>query len=403
VEGTVGGSTGASQQPNPLLRDVIAVLERTYPPSTAADWDAVGLVCGDPAIQVRKILFAVDPTLSVVEEARDWGADLVVTHHPLLLRGVHGVPTTTAKGRVINDLVRDGTALYVAHTNADVAAPGVSDALARVIGLQDLVPLVADPGPPTDKVVTFVPQDRVQAVVDAMTAAGAGVIGDYARCAWSGVGTGTFEAGAAARPAVGEPGRRTDLAEARVEMQLPRPARAAVVAAARAAHPYDEPVVEVYELASWSGPTGIGRVGTLPKAITLHALAGIVAEVLPTTVQGVRAAGPELGSVRTVAVCGGAGDTLLEAARRSGADAFVTADLRHHPALEAREEADGPPWLVDVSHWASEWPWLAGCADRVVDALGRAHGAQQTTVEVRVSTTRTDPWTLHVPSRGGSA
>jgi putative NIF3 family GTP cyclohydrolase 1 type 2 len=103
--------------------------------------------------------------------------------------------------------------------------------------------------------------------------------------------------------------------------------------------------------------------------------------------------------VQRVAVCGGAGDDLFDAVRRSGADAYVTADLRHHPALEAREESGGKPWLVDVSHWASEWPWLAGCADRVMSALGGA----PTTVEARVSTTRTDPWTIHVPSRGGPA
>ncbi|MFL6099994.1 MAG: Nif3-like dinuclear metal center hexameric protein [Actinomycetales bacterium] len=403
MEGRAGESEGPRAGPVPLLRDVIEVLERIYPPASAADWDAVGLVCGDPEIRVRKILFAIDPTLAVVEEARDWGADLVVTHHPLLLRGVHGVPTTTAKGRVIHELVRDSTALYVAHTNADVAAPGVSDALARVIGLERLVPLVAESAPPTDKVVTFVPEDRVEAVVDAMAAAGAGGIGEYERCAWLATGTGTFDAGPTTRPAVGEPGERTHTPEVRVEMRLPRQARAAVVAAARTAHPYEEPAIDVYELAPWSGPTGIGRVGTLSRAITLHELVSIVAEALPSTVQGIRASGPEVGTVHRVAVCGGAGDSLLDAVRRSGADAFVTADLRHHPALEAREEAAGPPWLVDVSHWASEWPWLAGCADRVVAALSTDHGAEHTTVEVRVSTTRTDPWTLHVPSRGGTA
>jgi putative NIF3 family GTP cyclohydrolase 1 type 2 len=182
-------------------------------------------------------------------------------------------------------------------------------------------------------------------------------------------------------------------------MQLPRAARSAVIAAARGVHPYNDPVLDIYELASWSGPTGIGRVGSLPAAVSLHQLAVIVANALPATVQGVRAAGPEVGEVRRVAVCGGAGDDLFDAVRRSGADAYVTADLRHHPALEAREESDGKPWLVDVSHWASEWPWLAGCADRVMSALGGA----PTTVEARVSTTRTDPWTIHVPSRGGPA
>jgi putative NIF3 family GTP cyclohydrolase 1 type 2 len=123
-----------------------------------------------------------------------------------------------------------------------------------------------------------------------------------------------------------------------------------------------------------------------------------VATVLPPTVQGVRAAGPSDAVVREVAVCGGAGDDLFDAVRASGADAYVTADLRHHPASEAREAAgDGPPYLVDVAHWASEWPWLADCERRLRSALAE----QGSTVGTRVSTARTDPWTLHVPNRGG--
>jgi dinuclear metal center YbgI/SA1388 family protein len=389
------------ENPAPVVTvaDVVAHLERLYPPSSAADWDAVGLVCGDLAAPVRRILFAIDPTLSVVEEAKEYGADLVVTHHPLLLRGVHAVPASTPKGRIIHELVRAGCALYVAHTNADLAAPGVSDALARVIGLENLTPLVSEPVQPTDKFVTFVPAHRAQDIVDAMTAAGAGDIGDYARCAWVAEGTGTFIPGPSTQPTIGQHGEQTDVVEARVEMQAPRSMRAAVVAAAKSVHPYNDPVIDIYELASWSGPTGIGRVGTLATTVSLHELALIVAGALPATVQGVRAAGPEVAQVRRVAVCGGAGDGLFDAVRRSGADAYVTADLRHHPALEAREEFGGPPWLVDVSHWASEWPWLAGCADRVMAGLG----SEQTTVEARVSTTRTDPWTMHVPSRGGPA
>jgi dinuclear metal center YbgI/SA1388 family protein len=395
------GSPAPPDQPNATVSvgDIVQQLERIYPPTSAAEWDAVGLVCGDPSTQVRKILFAIDPTIAVVEEAKEYGAQLLVTHHPLFLHGVHSVAATTAKGRVVHELLGAGCALYVAHTNADAAAPGVSDALARVIGLEDLTPLVGEPLQPTDKVVTFVPEESAQQVVDAMTAAGAGVIGDYSRCAWVAVGEGSFVPGPSAQPPGGETGSLTQVRESRIEMQAPRALRGAVVAAAKSAHAYRDPVIDIYELASWSGPTGIGRVGNLTTTVSLHELVLIVAGALPSTVQGVRAAGPEVGRVRRVAVCGGAGDSLFDAVRRSGADAFVTADLRHHPALEAREDSGGPPWLVDVSHWASEWPWLAGCADRVMAALGSA----QTTVEARVSTTRTDPWTMHVPSRGGQA
>src|SRR3954467_10550106 len=159
-----------------------------YDPAWARDWDAVGLVCGDPSAPVRRVLLAVDPVEVVVDEAVTWHADLLLTHHPLLMRAVHGVPATTFKGRVIHRLVRSGCGLYTAHTNADVALPGVSDALARVLGLTDLVPLSADPGESVDKIVSFVPESAVEKVIDALTGAGAGEIGDYERCAWTATG-----------------------------------------------------------------------------------------------------------------------------------------------------------------------------------------------------------------------
>src|SRR4051794_26044257 len=129
-----------------------------YDPAWARDWDAVGLVCGDPAAPVRRVLLAVDPVESVVDEAVAWHADLLLTHHPLLLRPVHGVAATSFKGRVIHRLVRSGCGLYTAHTNADVAAPGVSDAPARVLGLTDLEPLAPDQADPLHQIVTFVPE-----------------------------------------------------------------------------------------------------------------------------------------------------------------------------------------------------------------------------------------------------
>lgn len=387
-----------SESAAPTLGQVVAVLEQMYDPAWARDWDRVGLVCGDPASVVRRVMLAVDPTQAVVEEALAWRADLLITHHPLLLKPVHGVAATTAKGRVVHSLIRGGCALYAAHTNADVALRGVSDALARVLGLTDLVPLDADPADPMDKVVTFVPEGSVDAVIDALCAAGAGQIGEYARCAWTAAGVGTFEAGAQARPAVGTAGSRQTLDERRLEMVAPRALRQQVLAALHAAHPYEEPAVDLYELADWSGPRGIGRVGRLTSPKTLRDFAMLVAEALPSSAQGVRVAGEASAMIHSVAVCGGAGDSLLGAARRAGVDAFVTADLRHHPASEARENADqGPPYLVDVAHWASEWPWLAGAANRLQGQLD----AVDAPVEIQVSTKSTDPWTFRVPSPSG--
>lgn len=272
------------------LREVLDVLARLYPPASAQSWDRVGLVTGDPDQPVRRIHLAVDPTLAVVEEARAHGADLLVTHHPLLLRGVHSVATTTAKGATVTGLVVGDVALYVAHTNADVAAEGVCAALAEACGLGHTEPL------------------------------------------------------------------------------------------------------------TWSEEQPMGRVGDLPETLTLRRFVEDLAVHLPATAGGVRVAGPPDAPVRRVAVLGGAGDDLFDAVRQAGADVYVTADLRHHPAVEAREEArGGTPYLVDAGHWASEQVWLAR-ADR---ALRAALGEDATRVETHISTVRTDPWTFVVGADEG--
>lgn len=396
-----------SSTDQPTLADVIALLERRYPPEHAEAWDAVGTVCGDPAQPVAKVAFAIDATRAVVDEALSWGADLLVTHHPLFLRPVHSVAATTFKGDVVHRLIRGGCGLHAVHTNADAAREGVPQALAEAIGLVDTSPLVPLPAEPLDKHVVFVPQADAEALVDALADAGAGDLGHYSRCAWTTTGTGTFIPGEHADPAIGDLGAVSRVTEARVEMVAPRHRRDAVVSAMRQAHPYEEPAFDVLELASSPGGIGHGRVGRLPAPMALRAFAERVAQVLPPTAQGVRVAGDVDGLVTRVAVVAGSGDSFFDAVRAAGVDAYVTGDLRHHPALEARERArfeaardgsapdDGRPFLVDVAHTAGEWPWLARVAALLAEDCLAQHG---TTVETRVSTLSTDPWTTRIPS-----
>lgn len=267
--------------------DVAAALERRYPPGWAEQWDRVGLVLGEPQAAVRRVLCVVDCVPETVAEALSIGADMIIAHHPLLLRGVSSVAPTTYKGRIVHQLIKHDVALYVAHTNADIANPGVSDALAARLGLVGLRPL---------------------------------------------------RPAAAGSPAAGE-GR------------------------------------------------GIGRVGRLPQPMTLAALAAHAAAVLPATSWGVRAAGDPDRTITTVAVCGGAGDGYLDDADAAGADAYLTADLRHHPASEYI--ASGGPALLDAAHWATERPWLDDLATYLRQSVG---------VTVAVSDLDTDPWTVHASS-----
>lgn len=377
------------------LADLVAVLDAAYPPELAEDWDAVGLVCGDPADRVSRVHLAVDATEAVIADALADGAQALVVHHPLLLRGVHGIGADTAKGALLHRLVRSGCALFTAHTNADRAAPGVSDALAEALGLRVLGPVEPEQLR-WEKVAVTVPvgadADRVRA---AAHDAGAGQVGEYSRVAFGVVGQGQFLPGPGTHPAIGTPGTLEHVAEEKVEVVCPADRTAAVVAAVVAAHPYEEVAHDVVALAPRPGPRGLGRVGELAEPETLRAFTARVAAGLPGTVWGVRAAGDPERLVRTVAVSGGAGDSLLGRVSSLGVDAFVTADLRHHPADEHLRGGDSPA-LVDVAHWASEQPWCAQAARVVGAGLGG-------TVVTRVSPRRTDPWTVGAGAGDGPA
>jgi dinuclear metal center YbgI/SA1388 family protein len=372
------------------LADVTALLDGWYDPSRAEDWDAVGLVCGDPAQVVHKVLLAVDPAPAVVAEALAWGADLVVCHHPLLLTGVHGVAATTPKGRVVHELLRRGCALFTAHTNADVPADGVNESLARAVGLEDPAVLVGDDGEVADKLVVFVPRTDLDAVRAALHEAGAGAFGGYEAVSFTGLGEGRFRPGEGAHPVLGHVGKVEVVPEARLEVVVPRRLRRQVVTALHAAHPYEVPAYDVLELAEAPGgrrPTrGHGRIGRLASPTTLAEFADRVAAALPATASGVRVAGAPDRAVSTVAVGSGSGDFLLDTVLSTDADVYLTSDLRHHRAAEFLEH-DGPA-LVDVAHWAAEWTWLP-----VVERkLRQAVSARGDTVETRVSGTVTDPW-----------
>ncbi|BBY35204.1 Nif3-like dinuclear metal center hexameric protein [Mycolicibacter minnesotensis] len=366
------------------LADVIDVLDAAYPPGLAHSWDSVGLVCGDPDDVVSSVTIAVDATADVVDEVPEGG--LLLAHHPLLLRGVDTVAASTPKGSLIHRLIRTGRALFTAHTNADAASPGVSDALAAAVGLT--VESVLEPAGPrvdTDKWVIYTPPEHAEAVRAAVFAAGAGHIGDYTQCSWSVGGIGQFLPGDGATPAIGQLGAVEHVAEDRVEVVAPARARAAVHAALLAAHPYEEPAFDIVALQPLPAGVGIGRVGSLAVPEPLSAFVARVAAGLPATSWGVRASGdPDL-EVSRVAVCGGAGDSLLDAAAAADAQVYVTADLRHHPADEHSRRSTVA--LVDVAHWASEYPWCAQAAEVLRSHFGA-------TLPVAVSTRRTDPWNL---------
>ncbi|OUZ09438.1 Nif3-like dinuclear metal center hexameric protein [Aeromicrobium sp. PE09-221] len=368
----------------PTLREVVAVLDQLYDPSWADDWDAVGTVAGDPEAEISTILFAVDPVQAVADEAVLVGADLIVTHHPLYLKGTTSVAATDPKGRVIHTLLSNGIALHTCHTNADSPPLGVSEAMAEAIGLGDIRPLEDDLDPGPDKWVVFVPVDVADEVAAAMHDAGAGRIGDYDRAQFQSRGMGSFRPLDGATPAIGEVGAVEYVDEVRIEMVAPRRLREQVRRAMTEAHPYEEVAYDLIETAASPSDRGSGRIGVIAEPVTLWTFAEQVKAALPRHSGATRIAGELDREVRTVALCGGSGDFLLARADAVGADVYVTSDLRHHPVSE-HSERPGACAVIDVPHWAAEWTWLPVAAREVRARLGG-------TVETHVSTIVTDPW-----------
>src|ERR1700739_2779929 len=290
------------------LADVIEVLDEAYPPRLAQSWDSVGLVCGDPADVLDSVTVAIDATPAVVDEVPDAG--LLLAHHPLLLRGVDTVAASTPKGALVHRLIPTGRSLFTAHTNADSASRGVSDALAQALGLT--VDGVLEPqsgAADLDKWVVYVPRENAEAVQAAVFDAGAGHIGDYSHCSWSVSGIGQFLPHDGATPAVGSVGTVERVDEDRFEVVAPARARAAVLAAMRAAHPYEEPAFDIFALVPPPGDAGLGRIGSLPQPEPLRAFVSRVGAALPQTCWGVRAAGGPDTSVSRGAPCAAAPET----------------------------------------------------------------------------------------------
>ena len=336
---------------------------------------------------LSSVTTAVDATAAVVDEVPDGG--LLLADRPLLLRGVDAVAASTAKGALVHRLIRSGRSLFPAHSNADSASPGVSDALAHALGLT------------VEAVLSPCCRVRAGQVGDIGTpgerggGAGSGVCGRRRRsqpgAVGSVTGTGQFLPGDGASPAVGSVGAVEQVVEDRVEVIAPARPRRAVLSAMRAAHPYEEPAFDIFALAPLPADVGLGRIGSLEQPESLSTFVSRVGSGLPQTSWGIRAAGDPDMTVSRVAVCGGAGDSLLDVVAAADVQAYVTSDLRHHPADEHRRASDVA--LIDVAHWASEYPWC----EQAADTLRSVFGAD---LSVRVCPIRTDPWNVDDP--GGS-
>ncbi len=336
----------------PTVREIAEALEAWAPPGSAQSYDNVGLQVGDPERTVRRALLALDMTPAVFEEARALGAELIITHHPLLFRPLRQLTPGSLVASLALRLAESGIALYSIHTNLDAAPGGVSFALATHLGLRD-VQFLQKMEQALYKLVTFVPASHFEQVREALARAGAGRIGNYEACAFATRGTGYFRPGDMARPFIGEPGKLESAEELRLEVEVARWDLPRVLAAMRAAHPYEEVAYDVYPVEQPYTRAGLGAIGRLEKPEPLRDFLQRVSERLRT--DSLRYVGDLEAPVQTVAVCGGAGADLIGRALAAGADVYVTADLTYHRFFEVLGD-DGRPRmaLVDAGHYETE-------------------------------------------------
>lgn len=360
------------------VQDVIDSIERLAPPHLAESWDNVGLMVGRRDQLVDHVLTVLDVTEEAIEEAIERKCQLIVSHHPLIFKGVKQITSDTVLGRMIARLIKADIAVYSAHTNLDVAKGGLNDLAAAQLGLGQVKGLEMTHSEGLCKLVVFVPATHTELVVQALGDAGAGHIGNYSHCAFYGEGTGTFKPLEGATPFIGSVDTQETVSEHRVETIVPKALLPKVVNAMKAVHPYEEVAYEVYDLKEPTVVETIGRQGVLGDTLDLEAFMELVKHAFP---QGKpRFGGARVEQISNVALCTGSGAEFIKAAAKAGAQAYVTGDVKYHDMQLARELGIV---VADVGHFGTEIGAVSLLASQIQLTLGE-------TVQVTTSETQKD-------------
>lgn len=333
-----------------LCKEIIKELEAFAPSYLVEDWDNVGLTVGQKDKEVKKVLVALDVIPAVIEEAISMKADLIVTHHPMILfQKIKNIQSDTSLGAKIYDLIKNDISAYCAHTNLDVAFGGTNDVLAELAGLTDVKILEETNSEKLKKIVVYVPQSHAEAVRHAIFQKDGGHIGNYANCTFSCEGMGTFLPLEGTKPFLGQWGVLEKAKEIRLETVVPESLLQEVLDAVRQAHPYEEMAYDIYHVEQKGKRYGIGRIGILKQPMTFEAYGVYLKEKLG--LDAIRLVGEKQKQIRTVGLCTGSGVEFMQKAKKMGADAYLTGDIKYHEAQKAIEMGI---CVADVTHYASE-------------------------------------------------
>jgi len=332
---------------NTTIHDIIQFLERIAPPAYQESYDNCGLLCGDRSAECRGALLTLDCTEAVVDEAIAKHCNLIIAHHPIIFRGLKKLTGNGYVERTVLKAIRNDIAIYAIHTNLDNVHTGVNKQIADLLGLKHTRVLV----PKNDtlgKLVTFVPVAHTEQVLNALHAAGAGNIGNYSHCSFRVEGTGTFKPESDANPVVGTHGVQEFVKEDRIEVVFPLHLEREVLKALRSSHPYEEVAFYISTLRNEHQEVGAGMVGELDEAEEPMAFLKRLKTKMNASI--VRHTPVLQQKISKVAVCGGSGASLISAAIRSGAQVFVTSDVKYHEFFEA----DNRIIIADIGHYESE-------------------------------------------------
>lgn len=330
-----------------LIKDVTDYLETLAPRAYQESYDNAGLICGDPTTKITGILVSLDCIEAVVQEAIDSKCNLIVAHHPIVFRGLKKITGSNYVERTLLKAIKNDIAIYAIHTNLDNVHQGVNRKIAEKIGLKNL--RILDPKKDTlNKLVTFIPKEHTEAVLDALHEAGAGQIGNYKNCSFKVGGTGTFKPSEEADPFVGSAGQQEHIEEDRVELIFPNHLEAKVIRALRNSHPYEEVAYYITRVNNENQEVGSGMIGELEHE--MEPLAFLESLKRSMAIAVIRHTSITPRKVKKVALCGGAGSFLVPKAIQAGADVFVSADFKYHEFFDAEERLI----IADIGHYESE-------------------------------------------------
>ncbi len=349
------------------LSQIMQALEIVAPPQIAEDWDNVGLQVGSRKQAIHRILLTLDITTAVVNEAVSKNVDLIIAHHPFIFKGLKTLSSDTVKGAMIEELIKNDIAVYVAHTNMDKGVAGLNDYLAKRMGLDKIRTL--EPSNPTIyyKLVVYSPVEYTAKLIDVFGKNGAGSIGDYDYCTYRSSGIGTFRPLTGANPFSGKINTLSSVDEDRIEAIIPEQGLKNLILQLKKNHPYEEMAYDVIPLENGRliNEVGLGKIGVLNHPMEAAMFISHVKESLSLTV--LRGAGvvPEI--IRRVAICSGAGADMIGLAKSKRADVLITGDLKHHDGQRALENNF---WVLDAGHYGTE-KWVVDCFENILaDHLG---------------------------------